>query len=236
MANPGRNEGFHVLEDFVCEAIHEPSVPLANPASQGRNEGMTVVEELVFDASRAKKTEENNQARLPRLLICAIFYDRARELDKRLPVGLDELDLAEQGREALVRAVSRYFMARGLDFMRPSEARSTFLIDLAILMADLARPNSVFVGEARQTANEVAGRLLRYAGWIPVQSALSEWKEHTMAIDPAGSHAAKAYLALLRRYWGWVGPPLATSSDEAQVAAAIVIPESILGSLTSRCT
>ena len=46
------NAGFHVLDDFVCEAIHAPSVPLADPTKQGRNEGMAVVEELVFEAGK----------------------------------------------------------------------------------------------------------------------------------------------------------------------------------------
>lgn len=50
MAAPGRNEGFHVLDEFVCEAIHAPSIPLANPANHGRNEGMAVVTELLFEA------------------------------------------------------------------------------------------------------------------------------------------------------------------------------------------
>ena len=161
MANPGRNEGFHVLDDFVCEAIHAPSVPLANPANQGRNEGMSVVDEVAFDGPGENKPGGREKERLPRFLICAIFYARALELDKRLPVSLDELDLGEQGSEALVRVVSRYFMARELDFLRPSEARSSFLIDLAILMTDLARPQSVFVAGAKETAIDVAGRLLR---------------------------------------------------------------------------
>ena len=55
MANPGHNEGFHVLDDFVCEAIHDPAVPLANPANQGQNEGMSVIEEVVFDTPRESK-------------------------------------------------------------------------------------------------------------------------------------------------------------------------------------
>lgn len=55
MANPGDNEGFHVLDDFVCNAIHAPSVPLANPANQGRNEGMSVIEEVIFEASSESK-------------------------------------------------------------------------------------------------------------------------------------------------------------------------------------
>jgi hypothetical protein len=50
MAATGHNKGFHVLDEFVCEAIHDPSVLPASPANQGRNEGMSVIEELLFDA------------------------------------------------------------------------------------------------------------------------------------------------------------------------------------------
>src|SRR6266566_6402633 len=63
MANPGHNEGFHVLDDFVCEAIHAPSVPLANPANQGRNEGMSVIEEVVFEASSENKPGKKESGR-----------------------------------------------------------------------------------------------------------------------------------------------------------------------------
>src|SRR5262249_51069381 len=56
MAAQGRNEGFYVLDEFVCEAIHAPSVPRASPANQGRNEGMSVVEELLFDAGQGKSS------------------------------------------------------------------------------------------------------------------------------------------------------------------------------------
>lgn len=61
MAAQGRNEGFHVLDEFVCEAIHAPSVPLANPANQGRNGGMSVVEELVVSlGTQAEVSEEED--------------------------------------------------------------------------------------------------------------------------------------------------------------------------------
>ena len=49
MPAQGRNEGFHVLDDFVCEAIPITSVPPTCPTSHGRNEGVSVVEELVCE-------------------------------------------------------------------------------------------------------------------------------------------------------------------------------------------
>ncbi len=51
MADAAQNEGFHVMDDFVCQAIYDPSLPLANPANQGRNEGIAVGAEITFDPS-----------------------------------------------------------------------------------------------------------------------------------------------------------------------------------------
>jgi hypothetical protein len=52
----GRNEGFRILDEFVCQAIPDPAaLPTggAGPvSSQGVNEGMLVLEELTFDATR----------------------------------------------------------------------------------------------------------------------------------------------------------------------------------------
>jgi hypothetical protein len=44
MPAPGHNTGFHVLEDFVCEAIHASFVAHADLANQGRNEEMAGLE------------------------------------------------------------------------------------------------------------------------------------------------------------------------------------------------
>jgi hypothetical protein len=57
MAAQGHNQGFHVLDEFVCDAIPEPSIPLATPLNQGRNEGMSVVEELLLEAGNAPPSE-----------------------------------------------------------------------------------------------------------------------------------------------------------------------------------
>jgi RNA polymerase sigma factor (sigma-70 family) len=71
MAAQGRNEGFHVLDEFVCDAIQSPSIPLANPANQGRNEGMSVVEELVVSLgteAKVSEEEDDGQEAVDRLL------------------------------------------------------------------------------------------------------------------------------------------------------------------------
>jgi hypothetical protein len=44
MEKRGQNEGLRVLDDFVCEAIHDPAVPQALSNKQGQNEGMRVLE------------------------------------------------------------------------------------------------------------------------------------------------------------------------------------------------
>jgi hypothetical protein len=238
----GKNEGFRLLEEFVCQAIPDSSLQgsgmeLGTPGC-GINQGARVLQEAVLVAGSPETQEAARQRKesLPRLLICAIFHARALELQKRLPVNLGELDLGEQGTEATVRIVSRYLMAREMDFLRPIEVRNSFLIDLAILMTELARPHSIFLAEAKKTAIDVASRLLRFEGWSSAPSALFEWKEQTLAIDPARPNAAKEYLALLRRYWGWVGPPTATGIDDEEVARALSIPEAILTGLTRRCS
>jgi hypothetical protein len=48
MAAQGHNEGFSVLDDFVCEGIPATLVPAANPTKLGQNSGMTVVDEQTF--------------------------------------------------------------------------------------------------------------------------------------------------------------------------------------------
>jgi len=49
MAKQGQNEGVRVLDDFVCEAIVDPSVPKAPPTSQGRNEAVRIIDEVIIE-------------------------------------------------------------------------------------------------------------------------------------------------------------------------------------------
>lgn len=65
MAAHGRNEGFHVLDDLVCEAMHDPSVPLANSANQGRNERTSVIEELVLKPGKESTSAGVDKSRGP---------------------------------------------------------------------------------------------------------------------------------------------------------------------------
>lgn len=57
MAAFGENEGIHMLEEFVCEAIHPPGLPRGNPNSPGVNDGMLVVEETILDLGRPAADE-----------------------------------------------------------------------------------------------------------------------------------------------------------------------------------
>lgn len=59
MISPGQNDGFHVLDDFVCDAVHAPSIPSANSAQQGQSEGITVVEEVICDMARPNDLGKN---------------------------------------------------------------------------------------------------------------------------------------------------------------------------------
>jgi hypothetical protein len=242
MANKrGKSEGVRVLAEIVCQAIPDPS--LQGPGDEvgaygrGRNQGIRVLEEVDLAAGSSETREAARRGResLPHLLICAIFYFRALELERRLPVSLGELDFGEQGSEATVRVVARYLMARELDLARPSEVRSTFLLDLAVLMADLARPRSIFLAGAPKTAVDVARCMLQFEGWTPATTSFSEWQARTVAINPSSPSTAKEYLALLRRAWGWVGNSTETNLDHEEFAKAVAIPDAVLTGLASRC-
>jgi hypothetical protein len=59
MKKRAENEGFRILDDFVCDAIPDPSLTPAKPAHQGQNEGMSVVTEIVFDLSKEVTSEDS---------------------------------------------------------------------------------------------------------------------------------------------------------------------------------
>src|SRR5262249_28235528 len=89
-------------------------------------------------------------------ILRCVFYQRARELGKPLPVAVAELDLEERGPECLVAAVKRYVRSRDQDPFPPNHLRNAIQQDISVLMADLAKPGHVFRGAAVQTAIEVA--------------------------------------------------------------------------------
>jgi hypothetical protein len=68
MGKRGENEGFHVLDDFVCEAIHAPGVPQTPPMKRSQNEGGTVLEEIAFHGSAIPRGEERRSSALKRLI------------------------------------------------------------------------------------------------------------------------------------------------------------------------
>lgn len=53
MANPGRNEGFRMLEESTAAAISEPHASHLGRYGRGVKPGMRVVTETVFRADRA---------------------------------------------------------------------------------------------------------------------------------------------------------------------------------------
>jgi hypothetical protein len=65
MADRAENEGFRVLDEFVCDAIPEPGIPQADPKQQGKNEGIRVIEELVFGSESGTKEEGKAEDKEP---------------------------------------------------------------------------------------------------------------------------------------------------------------------------
>jgi hypothetical protein len=61
MAKRGQNEGFRVLDDFVCEAIPNPDVPQANPKNQGQSEGMLVLQEIALDSPAQPPSKQDQE-------------------------------------------------------------------------------------------------------------------------------------------------------------------------------
>src|SRR5437660_1605254 len=61
MAKRAENEGFRVLDDFVCDAILQPGIPQADPRKQGKNEGVRVIGELVFGGEGDGKERDHAQ-------------------------------------------------------------------------------------------------------------------------------------------------------------------------------
>jgi hypothetical protein len=92
MANRGQNEGIRIVDDFVCQAIHEPSVPRADPASRARSEGVHVIDEFVVHAGSEgdDKAQESTGARTP-----ASSTDSVTAAPRRPPVFIPTTALAQ---------------------------------------------------------------------------------------------------------------------------------------------
>lgn len=63
MASKGRNMGLTMLEDFVTEAIHNPSIRLATPNKQGRSEGITMLEDVICDFGIPPQSPESKDTK-----------------------------------------------------------------------------------------------------------------------------------------------------------------------------
>lgn len=117
MSASGRNSGFHLLDDFVCQAIHPQGASLANPAKPGRNEGMAVVEELLFDTglqtnSNSVFTDQGLRAEVSRLAEALSCYISASDDPVSTVANARKLLLAEL--EAIQQsAISAYGQRNG---------------------------------------------------------------------------------------------------------------------------
>ena len=65
-AQPGGNEGFRVLDDFVCDAIAGPEGPGAGSLGRGASAGIHVVSEFMVSAS-AQPLAEGRKTELRKL-------------------------------------------------------------------------------------------------------------------------------------------------------------------------
>jgi hypothetical protein len=46
----GRNDGFRVLDEFICDAVPASGMPASSSCGRGKNAGMQVTQELTFQA------------------------------------------------------------------------------------------------------------------------------------------------------------------------------------------
>lgn len=60
MPSQGQNQGFLLIDEFICEAIPDPGVPQAPPARQGRNEGMGVFDEVIVEAASGGSDDDTD--------------------------------------------------------------------------------------------------------------------------------------------------------------------------------
>lgn len=70
--NASANEGFRLLDDFACDAIHEPGIPRADAKKQGKNEGIRVIEEIVFGGTVGARKSSARQALAGSCLVSCI--------------------------------------------------------------------------------------------------------------------------------------------------------------------
>jgi hypothetical protein len=61
MATKSQNEGFRMLDDFICDALPDPAIRKGGPSRPGRNEGIHGVEELVVDLGAAQQVDDQEQ-------------------------------------------------------------------------------------------------------------------------------------------------------------------------------
>jgi hypothetical protein len=87
MTTSAENEGFRMLDDFVCSAIPASGVPQADFAKSGKNEGMRIVGELAFEERSGTKAEdkrcsENGSKSIPQRLSDFNLADLVPETQK----------------------------------------------------------------------------------------------------------------------------------------------------------
>jgi len=108
----GRNNGFHVLDDFVCEAIQGPDLPAANLDNHGQNAGMAVIEEVLLEAGNqpaSELTSEPKSGATARIATASPVF--AEELRRKVAFGKNTCwaaDLTEEQLVSVLGALGEY--------------------------------------------------------------------------------------------------------------------------------
>src|SRR5262245_52030613 len=154
--------------------------------------------------------------RLKRLILVAVVYHRLKELHF-IPEKLSNLWKIDftvgdpSGRDGLVEILKEFFQNRVTDNERPVSQTSTFLLDVATILALLETPGVVFEGAAKQAALMVLGRVMRFEGWHIRPDKSAVWKTTFESVDPQaveGAVRANMYCSLLKNNWVYDGAPM----------------------------
>jgi serine/threonine protein kinase len=128
MAQRAENEGFRVLDDFVCDAILDPSISPGDPKAPGKNDGLQLTEEIVFDSQGARAAAGGRRRLRPE----SLGQLRTDEW-KRL------MELIDRFEQAWTEAVNpadtvdlRAYLPTPTDSLRPAALQELIKTDLEI--------------------------------------------------------------------------------------------------------
>jgi hypothetical protein len=166
---------------------------------------------------------------LKQSLLAAMLYHRADDLglDRYSDSIGDHLDVVRgrpSGWSNLQQALEDFFLSRDSDLERPNHPDSSFLTDVAQLMAQIEEPQFIFRGDQtlKSTVVNVSGRLMRYEGWQIIQGDLAEWQHGVKSVPSNQADRGEIYRELLGRVWNYKWEPWPdVFQDEVEWAKAL---------------